>query len=52
MGNQWPELKREVEFHLLTSLPDAHPVIVQRGCHTIDVASIPPLIADSCASGA
>jgi hypothetical protein len=39
MGNQLPEPRRKYEFHLLRSLPDAHPIIVERGCHAIDVAS-------------
>jgi hypothetical protein len=38
MGNEWPKLTRVVEFHLLSSLPDAHPIVVKRGCHAIDVA--------------
>ena len=38
MGNQWPELTRIVKFHLLSSLPDAHPIVVQRECHAIHVA--------------
>jgi hypothetical protein len=35
MGNEWPEQTRVVEFHLLNSLPDAHPIIVERECHAI-----------------
>ena len=27
-----------VEFHLLSSLPDAHPIVVQRECYAIDIA--------------
>ena len=38
MGNQLPELTRVVEFHLLSSLSDAHPVVVKRGCPALYVA--------------
>ena len=39
MGDEWSELEltRVVEFHLLSSLPDAHPTVVKSGCHAIDV---------------
>ena len=35
MGSGWPKLTRVVEFHLLSSLLDAHPIVVKRGCHAI-----------------
>ena len=48
MNDELPTLTRVVEFHLLSSLPDAHPIIVKRGCHSVDVAPV----FDSCARGA
>ena len=39
---------RAVDFYILSSLDDPDPLIVTRGCHTINVA---PVI-DSCARGA
>jgi hypothetical protein len=39
MGKEWPKPTRVVEFHLLGSLPDAHPIVVKRRCHAIDVGS-------------
>jgi hypothetical protein len=51
MGNEWPKLTRVVEFHLLSSLPDSHPIVVKRGCHAFDVAqSLSD--SDSCARAA
>jgi hypothetical protein len=38
MGNKWPKLTRVVKFYLLSTLPDARPIVVTRGCHTIDIA--------------
>ena len=35
MGDEWPTYTRVVEFHLLKSLPDAHPIVVKRGRHVI-----------------
>ncbi|KAF8477821.1 hypothetical protein DFH94DRAFT_93912 [Russula ochroleuca] len=29
MGNEWPKLTKIVKFHLLSSLPDAHPISVK-----------------------
>ena len=34
-------VERTVEFHILSSLPDTRPKILERGCRTIDV---PPSI--------
>jgi len=40
MAIERPEPTRAVEFHLLSSLSDADPIVVKRGCQsqTIDVA--------------
>lgn len=38
MGNELSELTRVVEFHLLSSLPDTHPIIVKRGCLVVNLA--------------
>jgi hypothetical protein len=38
MGNELPSPARVVRFYLLSSLPDAHPVVVKREYHDIDVA--------------
>jgi hypothetical protein len=38
MGNEWPKLTRVVKFHLLRTPPDAHPIVVTRGYHAIDIA--------------
>jgi hypothetical protein len=40
MGNQFLEPRHTVKFYLLSSLPDAHPIVVERGCHAIDFAPI------------
>ena len=37
MGNNWPEPIRIVEFHILRSLPDAHPIVVKRGCNATSI---------------
>ena len=39
MGDEWPEPTRVVKFHLLTTLLDARPIVVERGCHAINVTS-------------
>ena len=38
MGDEWPELTRVVKFHLLASLPDVHPIVVECGCYAINDA--------------
>jgi hypothetical protein len=38
MAIERSEPTRVVEFHRLSSLSDAHPIVVKRGCHAIDVA--------------
>ena len=37
MGNNWPEPIRIVEFHILRSLPDAHPIVVKRGYNATSI---------------
>jgi hypothetical protein len=33
-----PKLTRVVKFYLLSSLPNAYPIVVKRGCHANDIA--------------
>ena len=38
MAIERSEPTRAVEFHLLSSLSDADPIVVKRGCKVIDIA--------------
>jgi hypothetical protein len=40
MGDQLPKplAARRTRFYLLSSLPDDDPIVMERGCHAIDVA--------------
>ena len=33
-----PKLTRVVKFYLLSSLPNAHPIVVKRGCYANDIS--------------
>jgi hypothetical protein len=41
----WAVPKRVVTFHILSTLPDTHPVVVKRGCDIINVTTV----SDYCA---
>ena len=45
MGHEMSGGLRDIEFYILSSLHDPDPIIVRRGCHAIDFASV----SDSCA---
>lgn len=54
MAIERSEPTRAVEYHILSSLSDAHPVVVKRGCHAIDyrsrsqyLISVPEVISDN-----
>ena len=40
MGDERPIQTREVEFHLLGTLPDANPIVVKRGCYAINSLAV------------
>ena len=37
MGNSRPKPNGVFKFYLLSTLPDAHPIVVERGCLTINI---------------
>ena len=37
MGTSRRNPKRLFTFYLLSTLPDAHPIVVKRGCYTINI---------------
>ena len=46
--NWWGAVWREIDFYVLSSLHDRHPIVIRRVCHAIDFSPV----SDSCSSDA